>query len=436
MVKRLRASDKNFLEDLELLLNSRLSHQLSKDNDVSKIIQEVKKNGDHAIKFYNKKFDDFDSELSNTKVPKEEILLSKELIDPNLIDSLKLAKERIISFHQKDMPKNSLYIDKIGMNLGVKWSSINSVGVYVPGGNASYPSSVLMNVLPAKVAGVKRIVMAVPAPNGKINPLVLFAADLVGIEEIYRVGGAQAIAALAYGTKEIPKVEKIVGPGNAYVASAKRNVYGHVGIDTVAGPSEVLIVSDSISNPSWIAADILAQAEHDIDAQSILICDSEDFADKVESYVYKHLKKINNSFIANKSWINNGIIIINNNDNDDTSDLIKTIDLIAPEHLELSISNPLELINDISNAGAIFIGRYTPEAIGDYLAGPSHVLPTSRSARFDSGLSVFSFLKRSSLIECNEKAFNQIGGSVISLAEAEGLNAHALSVSLRLNEKN
>ena len=432
MAKRLRTSDKSFLEDLELLLNSRLSNQLSKDNDVSKIMQEVKKNGDHAIKFYNKKFDDFDSELSNTKVPKEEILLSKELIKPNLIDSLKLAKERIISFHQKDMPKNSLYMDKIGMNLGVKWSSINSVGVYVPGGNASYPSSVLMNALPAKVAGVKRIVMVVPAPNGKVNPLVLFAADLVGIEEIYRVGGAQAIAALAYGTKEISKVEKIVGPGNAYVASAKRNVYGHVGIDTVAGPSEVLIVSDSISNPSWIAADILAQAEHDIDAQSILICDSESFADKVEGYVYTHLKKIKNSYIANKSWENNGIIIINNN----ASDLIKTIDLIAPEHIELSISNPLELIKDISNAGAIFIGRYTPEAIGDYLAGPSHVLPTSRSSRFDSGLSVFSFLKRSSLIECNKKAFNQLGDSVISLAEAEGLNAHALSVSLRLNEKN
>ncbi len=432
MVKRFKVSDKNFFEDLEVLLNSRISNQLSKDSDVSKIIQEVKKNGDHAIKFYNKKFDNFDSELSNIKVPKEEILLSKKLIEPHLIESLKLAKKRIISFHKKDMPKNILYKDEIGMNLGVKWSSINSVGVYVPGGNASYPSSVLMNAIPAKVAGVKRIVMVVPAPNGKINPLVLFAADLVGIEEIYRVGGAQAIAALAYGTKEINKVEKIVGPGNTFVSSAKRNVYGHVGIDTVAGPSEVLIVSDSISNPSWIAADILAQAEHDIDAQSILICDSEDFANKVEEYVYKHLEKINNFSLAKKSWENNGIIIINNNN---TLDTIKTIDLIAPEHLELSISNPLELVKDISNSGAIFLGRYTPEAIGDYLAGPSHVLPTSRSSRFDSGLSVFSFLKRSSLIECNKKVFNQIGDSVITIAEAEGLNAHALSVSLRLNEK-
>jgi histidinol dehydrogenase len=343
------------------------------------------------------------------------------------MDALELAAARIESYHRHQLPADFDYTDDVGVRLGARWTPIGSVGIYVPGGTASYPSSVLMNAIPARVAGVDRLTMVVPAPEGILNPLVLAAASIAGIDDIIKIGGAQAIAALAYGTETIIPVDKIVGPGNAYVAAAKRRVFGVVGIDMVAGPSEILVVADSDNDPTWIAADLLSQAEHDENAQSVLICDSEDFANAVEKSVADHLSRLPRSAIARASWDNHGAIIIV----DDIYAAMPLVDQLAPEHLELAVANPDKLAAQVKNAGAIFMGRFTPEAIGDYMAGPSHVLPTSRSARFSSGLGVPEFMKRTSIIGCDPSSLPAIGPAAETLAEAEGLDAHALSVTLR-----
>jgi histidinol dehydrogenase len=350
-------------------------------------------------------------------------------VSPEVLDALKLAAVRIEKHHARQMPKDDIYEDAIGVGLGSRWTAIDAVGLYVPGGTASYPSSVLMNAVPARVAGVPRVVMVVPALAGAINPTVLAAAKIAGVTEIYRIGGAQAVAALAYGTESIAPVAKIVGPGNAYVAAAKRQVFGTVGIDMIAGPSEVLVIADADNNPDWLAADLLAQAEHDRGAQSILITDSVELAKAVEAAVERQLKTLSRSETATASWQDFGAIII-------VPDLAASVPLanrIAAEHLELAVADPDALMKDIRNAGAIFIGRHTPEVIGDYVGGSNHVLPTARSARFSSGLSVLDFVKRTSILRLGAQQLKELAPAAIALAKSEGLDAHARSVAIRLN---
>jgi histidinol dehydrogenase len=346
------------------------------------------------------------------------------------VAALKLAAERIESFHRRQMPSSIDYVDGIGVRLGMVWRPLASAGLYVPGGTAAYPSSVLMNAIPAKVAGVERLVMVVPTPDGTLNPLVMAAARLCGVDEVYRVGGAQAVAALAYGTATITPVDKIVGPGNAYVAAAKRRVFGRVGIDMIAGPSEILVVADAGNDPSWIAADLLSQAEHDLAAQAILITDDAGFAKAVEEAVGNHLLTLPRASIARESWATNGAVIIVRG----WDEAVALVDRVAPEHLELAVDEPDALAKRVRHAGAIFLGRYAPEAVGDYIAGPNHVLPTARSARFASGLSVFDFLKRTTMVGCDAAGLAALAPAAIRLAKAEGLDAHALSLSIRLNQ--
>ena len=400
---------------------------------VSDIIQRVINEGDAVLYELTEKFDRCKLDTLAISPAKRDALAKKSTITA----SLKEAANRIEAYHKKQLPEDCLYEDEVGVTLGWKWTAIESVGIYVPGGLATYPSSVLMNAIPAKVAGVKRIVMVVPTPNGEISPDVMAAAKIANIDEIYTIGGAQAVAALAYGTETIKPVDKIVGPGNKFVAEAKRQVFGKVGIDMIAGPSEILVVADNKNNPEWMAIDLLSQAEHDSVARAILITDDEAFADAVEQAVEKQLQKLPKETIARKSWENNGaIIVIPSNslsiEGEGWGEGANIINRIAPEHLELAIDNPEILLKRISNAGAIFLGRYTPEAIGDYVAGPSHVLPTSTSARFSSGLGVFDFIKRSSIIGCSQEAFNKIAADGIVIAEAEGLDAHAKSIKVRL----
>ncbi|MFP4004836.1 MAG: histidinol dehydrogenase, partial [Alphaproteobacteria bacterium] len=345
------------------------------------------------------------------------------------IRALTLAAERIETFHRRQLPEDGRVTDSAGVELGHRWTPLDSVGVYVPGGTASYPSSLLMNAVPARVAGVARIAMTVPAPKGKLNPLVLAAARIAGVDEIYRVGGAQAVAALAFGTETIAPVDKIVGPGNAYVAEAKRQVFGTVGIDMMAGPSEILVVADADNDPVWIAADLLSQAEHDENSQAILITDDRAFAEVVMAAAEDHLANLPRAAIARKSWEDHGAVIL-------VAELDQApplIDRIAPEHLEIATEEPDRLLARIRHAGAIFLGRHTPEAVGDYVAGSNHVLPTSGTARFSSGLSVFDFLKHSAVVRCTPESLGEIGPAAVTLAEAEGLEAHARSVALRLN---
>ena len=347
------------------------------------------------------------------------------------LDALKLARDRIESYHRRQLPKDERYTDALGVELGYRWTAVAAAGLYVPGGSAAYPSSVLMNAVPAKVAGVPRLVMVVPTPDGELNPLVLAAAKLAGVDEIYRIGGAQAIAALAYGTATIKPVDKIVGPGNAYVAAAKRLVFGKVGIDMVAGPSEVLIVADRDANPDWIAADLLAQAEHDASAQSILVTDNAPLAANVETAVAAQLKTLPRAAIAGASWKDFGAVILVRN----LDEALPLIDAIAPEHLEIITTDAEAFAEKIRNTGAIFLGAHTPEAIGDYVAGSNHVLPTARSARFSSGLGVFDFMKRTSILKCGPDQLGALGPAAIALAEAEGLDAHARSVAIRINRR-
>ncbi|MGZ5876507.1 MAG: histidinol dehydrogenase [Bradyrhizobium sp.] len=393
------------------------------------IVDDVAKRGDLALIEATRKFDRLDLDASRLRVSATEIVAAIKACDPATIAALEFARGRIESFHQRQLPRDEHFTDALGVELGWRWTSIESVGLYVPGGTAAYPSSVLMNAVPAKVAGVGRVVMVVPSPDGKLNPLVLAAAHLGGVSEIYRVGGAQAVAALAYGTASIEPVAKIVGPGNAYVAAAKRLVFGKVGIDMIAGPSEVLVIADRTGNSGWIAADLLAQAEHDANAQSILITDDAALAADVERAVEAQLATLPRADIARASWNGFGAII-----------MVKTIgesvalaNAIAAEHLEIMTADPEALSVQIRNAGAIFLGAHTPEAIGDYVGGSNHVLPTARSARFSSGLGVLDFMKRTSILKCGPDQLRVLGPAAMTLGKAEGLDAHARSVGLRLN---
>jgi histidinol dehydrogenase len=363
------------------------------------------------------------------RLSESEIEAARSACSRDALDALDVAAKRIEDYHRRQIPENAFYADETGAHLGWRWTALDSVGLYVPGGTASYPSSVLMNAIPAKVAGVKRLVMVTPATGGAINPLAIEAARRAGISEIYRVGGAQAIAALAYGTESIAPVDKIAGPGNAYVAAAKREVFGQVGIDSIAGPSEILVIADSANRPEWIAADLLSQAEHDASAQSILITDDAAFAKQVETAVAAELKTLPRETIAAASWRDFGTIIVVKT----LTDGAALANRVAPEHLELAVRSPEALLTQIRHAGAIFLGRYTPEAMGDYIAGPNHVLPTARTARFSSGLSVLDFLKRSTLLSLTPESLSALGESAIALARTEGLEAHARSVSIRLS---
>ena len=363
------------------------------------------------------------------RITPAEIDAAVKACDAGTLDALEFARDRIEVFHRRQLPKDERFTDALGVELGWRWSAIDAVGLYVPGGTAAYPSSVLMNAVPAKVAGVARVVMAVPSPDGKLNPLVLAAAHLGGVFEIYRVGGAQAVAALAYGTATIAPVAKIVGPGNAYVAAAKRLVFGKVGIDMIAGPSEVLVIADSTGNAGWIAADLLAQAEHDVNAQSILVTDDAAVADDVERAVESQLASLPRADIARASWNEFGAIILVKK----LDEAIALANAIAAEHLEIMTSDPEAISAQIRNAGAIFLGPHTPEAIGDYVGGSNHVLPTARSARFSSGLGVLDFMKRTSILKCGPDQLRALGPAAMTLGKAEGLDAHARSVGLRLN---
>jgi histidinol dehydrogenase len=394
------------------------------------IVDDVAARGDIALIEATRKFDRLDLDAARLRVTRGEIDAAIKACDAKTLEALELARNRIESFHRQQMPADARFTDALGVELGWRWSAIESAGLYVPGGTAAYPSSVLMNAVPAQVAGVARVVMVVPSPDGKLNPLVLAAARLGGVSDIYRVGGAQAIAALAYGTATIVPVAKIVGPGNAYVAAAKRLVFGKVGIDMIAGPSEVLVISDQTGNAGWIAADLLAQAEHDVNAQSILITDSAALAAEVERAVQAQLATLPRAPIARASWDDFGAVILVQN-LDEAADLANAI---AAEHLEIMTADAEALSAKVRNAGAIFLGPHTPEAIGDYVGGSNHVLPTARSARFSSGLGVLDFMKRTSILKCGPDQLRALGPAAMTLGKAEGLEAHARSVGLRLNQ--
>ncbi len=401
------------------------------DRAVAAILADVRARGDAAVLDFTRRFDRVELAAADLRITAEEVEAAKAACAARELDALAEAAERIVDYHRRQTPEDLDYRDAAGVRLGHRWTALASAGLYVPGGTAAYPSSVLMNALPAKVAGVERLVMVVPAPEGRIAPLVLAAAATAGVDEIYRIGGAQAVAALAYGTETIPPVDKIVGPGNAYVAAAKRQVFGAVGIDLIAGPSEILVVADGRNDPRWMAADLLSQAEHDTAAQAILITDDRAFARAVARAIEVHLQVLPRSEIARASWQAHGAIILTR----DLGEAAALIDRIAPEHLEIATESPDDIAGQVRHAGAIFLGRHTPEALGDYVAGPNHVLPTARSARFSSGLSVLDFMKRSSLIGCTPEALAVIAPSAIALARAEGLDAHALSLTVRLADE-
>lgn len=428
MAQRLDATSPDFEARFSDILAMKREISEDVDETVRSIIADVVRRGDAAVLDYTRRFDQLDLTAETIAVSAREIDAAIKQCDPESLDALMLAKQRIETYHRLQRPADHMETDEVGVTLGWRWTALQSVGLYVPGGTASYPSSVLMNAVPAKVAGVERIVMAVPTPRGETNPLVLAAARLAGVDEIYRIGGAQAIAALAYGTATIVPVAKIVGPGNAFVAAAKRRVFGQVGIDMIAGPSEVLVMADDTGNPDWIAIDLLAQAEHDTAAQSIFITDSRELADQVEKCVESHLKTLPREKIARASWDDYGVIIVVPK----LDDAITLVDRLAPEHLEIESRHADDLALKVRNAGAIFLGSHTPEAIGDYVGGSNHVLPTARSARFSSGLGVLDFMKRTSILKCNREALNALGPAAIALGRAEGLEAHARSVAIRL----
>lgn len=430
MPLRLNATDEGFEPAFRDLLSSKREDSLDVNETVAAILADVKARGDAALIEYTARFDRLSLSPENLRISEAEVLEAEAKCDPADLAALRVAAERIRDYHQRQVPEDLDYSDAAGVRLGHRWTAVSAAGLYVPGGLASYPSSVLMNAIPAAVAGAERVVMVVPTPDGAINPLVLAAAKLAGVTEIYRIGGAQAVAALAYGTETIDPVDKIVGPGNAYVAAAKKQVFGTVGIDMIAGPSEILVIADAANDPRWIAADLLSQAEHDTAAQSILITDDAEFAEAVEQAVEVHLQALERTEIAGESWRTHGAVILV----PDMAIAAKLSDRIAPEHLELAVEDPDSLARQVRHAGAIFLGRHTPEAIGDYVAGPNHVLPTARSARFSSGLSVLDFLKRSSIISCSQSSLGEIGPAAETLAQAEGLGAHALSIAVRLEK--
>jgi histidinol dehydrogenase len=429
MAQRLDAREASFPKAFAALLSAKREVSEDVDQAVRAIIEEVMVRGDEALIDFTLRFDGLALQPETLRISDAEIDAAEAECPKEALEALALAKERIETYHRAQRPQDSMSTDSVGVTLGWRWTAIESVGLYVPGGRASYPSSVLMNAIPAKVAGVPRIVMVVPTPKGETNPLVLAAARLAGVDEVYRIGGAQAVAALAYGTESLNPVAKIVGPGNAYVAAAKRRVFGQVGIDMIAGPSEVLILADAHGNPDWIAADLLAQAEHDPAAQSILITDSPALADAVEKAVERQLRTLPKAEIAGASWRDYGAIILI----DRLENAIPLVDRLAPEHLEIETENAEELAAKVRNAGSIFLGSHTPEAIGDYVGGPNHVLPTARSARFSSGLGVLDFMKRTSILKCDAGALRALGPAAIALGRSEGLEGHARSVAIRLN---
>jgi len=432
MALRLDARSPGFADRFAAFLAHRRDEEADVSAAVAAILDDVRARGDAALLDYTARFDRLKADnVAALAVTPADVAAATARCDPAAYAALRVAAERIEAFHRRQIPDAIDYVDAAGVRLGARWTPVGAAGLYVPGGTAAYPSSVLMNAIPAKVAGVPRIAMVVPSPDGVLNPLVLAAAGLAGVSEIWRVGGAQAIAALAYGTATIRPVDKIVGPGNAYVATAKRMVFGTVGIDMIAGPSEILVVADGANDPAWIAADLLSQAEHDPAAQSILITDDPSFADAVEAAVQAHLTRLPRATVAAASWSAHGAVILVGA----LGDAVPLVDAIAPEHLELAVADADALADKVRNAGAIFLGRHTPEAIGDYVAGPNHVLPTSRSARFSSGLGVPEFLKRTTLVRCDAAALAAIGPSAVALAEAEGLAAHALSVAIRLGDR-
>jgi len=427
----LSTRDPGFEAAFRALLAAKRESAADVDDTVAAIIEDVAARGDAALVEYTQRFDRVRLSPDHLRLSPDEIVAGADRAPPETVATLRLAAERIESFHRRQLPVGIDYVDAVGVRLGQRWRPIAAAGLYVPGGTASYPSSVLMNAIPAKVAGVERLVMTVPTPDGILNPLVLVAARMAGITEIYRIGGAQAVAALAYGTVTIAPVDKIVGPGNAYVAAAKRRVFGRVGIDMIAGPSEILILADRYNDPGWIAADLLSQAEHDPAAQAILIADDRDFANAVASAVTRHLERLPRADIARASWQESGAIILVA----DWQEAVALVDRIAPEHLELAIEDAEAVAQQVHHAGAIFLGRHTPEAIGDYIAGPNHVLPTARSARFASGLGVLDFMKRTTIVGCDAASLAALAPAAIRLAEAEGLDAHALSLVLRLGHE-
>jgi histidinol dehydrogenase len=430
MPVRLKNNDKDFEERFAELLGMKREASVDVDNAVRGIINDVRVRGDAALIDLTQKFDRLDLKRAGIAVSAEEIESAYAACSKETLEALVFACNRIADHHKRQLPTDDRYTDAAGVELGHRWTAVESVGLYVPGGLASYPSSVLMNAVPAKVAAVPRIVMVVPSPSGDLNPLVLAAAKIVGVSEIYRIGGAQAIAALAYGTETIKPVVKIVGPGNAYVAAAKRQVFGVVGIDSIAGPSEVLVIADKNNDPDWIASDLLAQAEHDTAAQSILITDDADFATAVEKAVGRQLETLPRGNIAGESWNTFGAIIILGS----LGEAVPLADRIAAEHLEIATADAEDLAKRIRNAGAIFIGSVTPEVIGDYVSGSNHVLPTARSARFSSGLGVLDFMKRTSILKLDSAALAKLGPAAMTLARSEGLEGHRRSVEIRLEK--
>ena len=428
----LNATDPNFEAEFQTLLSAKREDSPDVDQVVADIIADVRARGDAALLEYTERFDRLTLAPETLRLSSAEVTAEIQKVAPEDRAALELAAERIRAYHAEQMPQDAWWKDASGAELGWRWTPVSAAGLYVPGGLATYPSSVLMNAIPAKVAGVERLAITVPTPDGAINPLVILAAELAGVDEIYRIGGAQAIAALAYGTPSVAPVDKITGPGNAFVAAAKRRVFGKVGIDMIAGPSEILVIADKDNNPDWIALDLLSQAEHDESAQSILITDDADFASAVSASVDKFLQTLERRDIAGASWRDYGAIILVS----DMDQAVSLSDRIAPEHLEICVDDAMGVSEKIHHAGAIFIGAWTPEAIGDYVGGPNHVLPTARSARFSSGLSVMDFVKRTTLSRMTPDALAQIGPAAERLASSEGLEAHGLSVTARLKQIN
>ncbi len=424
----LNADTPDFAAEFDRLVRSRRETDTGVERDVAAIIAGVRDKGEAAVADYTRRFDRYDPDRAGWRIDTDSCAEAYRALNPELRQALELAEKRIRAYHERQRPADSEHVDDEGVRLGARWRAVDAAGLYVPGGRAAYPSSLLMNAIPAKVAGVGRIVVATPTPDGVVNPLVLAAAHLVRVDEIWRIGGAQAIAAFAYGAGRIAPVDVVTGPGNAWVAEAKRQLYGVVGIDMVAGPSEIVVVADDKCDPEWIAADLLSQAEHDVTTQSILLSDDAGFADAVASAVDRQIPDLATADVARAAWEANGAIIVV----PAIDDAIPLVNALAPEHLELAIDDPQPFFDRVRHAGSVFLGRHTPEAIGDYVAGPNHVLPTGRRARFASGLSVLDFMKRTSFLGLDEAAIRILGPATVALADAEGLPAHARSVALRL----
>jgi histidinol dehydrogenase len=427
-VIRLDTTEPGFAEAFDALVEGRRESAADVTRDVTAMLARVKAEGADAVAALTLQFDRHDLAQTGWRIDAATCAAAYEGLEPGLRAALDLAAARIRAYHERQRPVDSDYVDAVGVRLGARWSPVDAAGLYVPGGRAAYPSSLLMNAIPAKVAGVKRLAMVTPTPNGEVNPLVLAAAHLSGVDEVFRVGGAQGVAALAYGAGPIAPVDVVTGPGNAWVAEAKRQLYGVVGIDMVAGPSEIVVVADGANDPEWIAADLLSQAEHDVTTQSILFTDDAAFADRVAAAVEAQLGTLATAAVARTAWEANGAIVVVR----DLEEALPLIDRLAPEHLQLAVDDPQALFDRVRHAGSVFLGRHTPEAIGDYVAGPNHVLPTGRRARFASGLSVLDFMKRTSFLGLDESALAELGPATVALAEAEGLPAHARSVALRL----